>query len=243
MDQTQSGEAVGEALTRDGRAQAAARPAGRRAAIVTLAVGAVLLAAGLIATLSHAGVRRSGTNDVVLTGTADTLRPGHTLCQTERIPARTAAIETSAVLSGPAAATVLVQVLDPATGARLASGTVGEGAGPPRTAPLRPAIQRERAALVCMQLRAAKRGASAEVYGSPTDPAEESATDGSRSLGARVRFDYLRAGRESWWSFAPTVAERLGRGRAWFGAAAAPLAALLVLIAISASAWLLVRTD
>ncbi|MGD0452801.1 MAG: hypothetical protein ABSB69_04330 [Solirubrobacteraceae bacterium] len=36
-------------------------------------------------------------------------------------------------------------------------------------------------------------------------------------LAGRVRVEYLRPGRSSWWSLAPAVARRMGLGRAWSG--------------------------
>jgi len=234
---------VGEARTRDGRTPVAARPAaGRRAAIVTLAIGGLLLVAGLATTLSHAAVRRSGTNDVTVKTVIGTLRPGHQACQEEPIPARTAAIRVSGDVSGHPLAPLAVQVRDAGTDTPLAAGAAGTRPERATTATLRPALARDAVASICVRLpTSAGAAAAAQLYGAPADAGEAGATDGGKALGGRIRFEYLRAGRPSWWSFAPTVAERLGRGRAWLGSAAAAIVALLVLTSISATAWLLVR--
>lgn len=227
---------------RDGRSPAAARPAARgRAAIATLAIGALLLVAGLAATLSHAAVRRSGTNDVTVKQVVGTLQAGHQACQEESVAAGTAAVRVSASVSARPLAPLTLQVLDVATGAPLAAGSAPARPEAAATVPLHPALAHDAAVRICLRLSSSASGAGAQLYGSPVDPREPGATDNGNPLPGRIRFDYLRAGRVSWWSFAPTVIERLGRGRAWFGSAVAPLAALLVLISISAAAWLLVR--
>lgn len=233
---------MGEAHTRAGRTPAAARPAaGRRAAIATLAIGALLLAAGLAATLSHATVRRSGTNDVTVKGVVGTLRPGHQACQQELIPAGTAAVRVSADVSAHPFAPLAMQVLDLGTGASLAGGIASARPAAATTVTLHRALAHDADVRICLRLSTSASRAGAQLYGSLVDPQEPGATDNGNSLPGRIRLEYLRASRTSWWSFAPTVIERLGRGRAWFGSAAAAIVALLLLTSISAATWLLVR--
>ena len=186
-------------------------------------------------------MRRSGTNDVTVKGVVGTLRPGHQACQEESIPAGTVAISVSGSVSAHPLALLAVRVLDVATAAPLAAGAAPARPGAATTVTVHPALAHDGPVRVCLRLRTAATSARAQLYGSPTDSREPGATDDGNVLPGRIRLDYLRAGRPSWWSFAPTIVERLGRGRAWLGSAVAPLAALLVLISISAAAWLLVR--
>jgi hypothetical protein len=221
-----------------------ARRAARRAAIAALAIGALLLAGALGATLSHAKVRRAGTNDLTVSVIVDTLRAGHRLCQDgERVPPDAAALELTGAAPSGSRPTLAVELVDASTLAPVAGGAVGVGPSGAVTVPLRPAVARERVVRVCMRLRGAGRRAQVQLDGAPIAPEMQGATDDGKDRGGRIRIDYLRSGRESWWAFAPTVAERLGRGRAWLGSSVAVLAALLMLASISVSAWLLVRTS
>jgi hypothetical protein len=231
-----------EASTRAGGTHAVARRGGRRvAAIATLAVGALAVAAGIAVVLSHAEVRRTNTNDVVARGLVGTLSAGHRVCQDgERVPAGTAAIGLAAQSSGQAAGVLAVELLDLTTQARVAGGTAAAGRGATTTVPLRPSVRRERAVRVCLRLRAPATAAAVALYGGPADTAA-SAMDGSQALGGRVRIDYLGGTAESWWSLAPTVARRIGYGHAWSTSAVALLAALLTLTSIGLAAWLLLR--
>ena len=171
----------------------------------------------LAATLSHAQARLAGTNDVTLQGTVETLRPDHRLCQPgERVAAGTAALALTATRAGRPRPTLTVALADAATGAPIAAGSAA-WSGETATARLRPPLARERAVRVCLMLRGGGAGARTTLFGGPAGDAPSATDDGER-LGGRVRFDYARAGTESWWSLAPTVAGRIGRrGHAWPG--------------------------
>jgi hypothetical protein len=234
-----------DASTRDGGTHAARRRGGgRTAAIATLAVGALALVAAIAATLSDASVRETGTNGVLVSGEVDTLRPGHRVCQDgERVPARTAVLELTATRAGTPPPALAVELTDAARRAPVAAGTAAWGELT-ATVRLHPAPARERTVRVCLRLRGsggAAASASATLFGAPAAGAASATDDGAR-LGGRVRFDYLRAGAESWWAFAPTVVRRVGLGHAWSGSSVALLAALLTLASIAVASWLLVRT-
>lgn len=230
-----------EASTRADGTQAVARRGGRRAAIAALAVGALALAGGLAVALSHAEVRRTNTNDVIVRGVVGTLSADHRVCQDgERVPAGTAAIGLSAQSSGQAPGTLALELLDLATKARVAGGAALAGSEGTTTVPLRPRIARERAVRVCLQLRQPASGAAVELYGSPAGRTT-SAMEGSQALGGRLHLDYLGGAATSWWSFAPTVARRIAYGHALSGPSVALLAALLTLTSIALAAWLLLR--
>jgi len=230
-----------ESAAREGGTHAVRLGAGRRAAIATLAAGGLALACAVGLALSQASVRRTGTDDVTISGVVETLRGAHRLCQDgELLPAGTAAV---ALTGAPARRPALrVDVLDAATGAPLAGGAAGAWSGSRLRVPLHPAAVRERRVRVCVALRAPRAPASAALYGGPAAGAS-SATDAGQRLGGRIRIDYLGAAPASWASFAPTVAARLGRAHALSGTSVGLLAALLMLLTIALAAWLLVRTS
>ncbi len=209
--------------------------------VATLAVCALVLATGIAAALSHASVRRTGTNDVVVAGVVDTLRGAHRLCQDdELLPAGTGALELTVTGRGHPA--MAVELLDTATGAPVAAGTTDAWGVASATVPLHPRIARDRDVHVCVGLHAPGAGAAAMLYGAPAAGAQ-SATDDGQRLGGRLRIDYVSSGARSWASFAPTVVARIGRTHAWSGTPVALFAALLTLLSISLAAWLLVRTS
>lgn len=233
-----------DASTREGGApRAVRRGGGRAAAIATLAVGALLLAGGLAVTLSRADVRTAGTDDVTVSGIVATLHGGDRVCQDgERVPAGAAAIALSADHAGGPAPALTVELLDAATRARIAAGTTAVAWGlSTASVPLHPPVVRERAVRVCVALGARSSG-TARLLGAPAQGAQ-SATVRGTPLGGRLRVEYRRASAESWWAFAPTVVDRIGRGHAWSGASVALLAGLLTLTSILLAAWLLVRAS
>lgn len=233
-----------EASTRVGGTHAAARRGGRRAAaIATLAVGA--LAVGIAAALSHAEVRRTGTNDVTLKGTVATLHAGHRVCQQgERLPAGTATLALTATRRGTPRPGLTLTLLDAATHAPVAAGTATVWRDQTATVPLRPRSVRERAVSVCLRMRdpGTAAGAAVTLFGGPASGVQSATVDGAQ-LGGRLRLDYLQAEARSWWSFAPTVVRRIGFGHGRSGPAGALAAALLLLTSIALAAWLLVRTS
>ena len=94
---------------------------------------------------------------------------------------------------------------------------------------------------VCGRPHAAERRPYA-FMGTRTYLGEGSTIDGQPVEGA-MHLEYLSARAGSWWSFAPTIARRLGRGHAWSGAPVVLLAVLLMLTPIALSAWQLSRDD
>ena len=207
----------------------------------TLAVGVALLAAAVVVTLAQDAERRTGTNGFparVFLGTAT----GPTaLCQAdERVPARTAALRFSAIASAHAAPRLTVTVRR--GGGVRARGTRARWEGEnaivvPFERPLRTTTLAE----VCVRLHADER----QTYGfkgTRTYLGEGASKDGE-PLPALMHVEYLAGGQGPWWSFAPTITRRLGRGHAWSGASVALLAALLTLTSIAVGAWQLSRAD
>lgn len=230
-----------QAQTRERDAQVAAPRAAHRAALATLAVAAVALAAGIVVVLSHAAVRRSGTDDVTIAAVLRSLHGSHRICQDgERIPAGTAALRVSILPESEPHASMALDVASEG-GAPVATAGSYRWEGDAAVFALRRPVARERAGRVCVQVRTHRRGGAVGLYGNPG--AAPSATSDGSAIRARVRIDDLRAGRASWWALAPTIATRIGRTRPWLGSAAPLVAALLVLGSISTAAWLLVRTS
>lgn len=228
-----------EASKRDRGTSAVARRGGRAAAIATLAVGLLLLAGGIAVTLSHAEVRPTGTNDVVvetLVGTASGVR---TLCQgDERIPADTGAIRVSVTQGSEPRAALAVTVGTPH--APVATGSGHRWDGNAAIVALHPALARDVAGRVCVRVRTREANGEIGLAGVPAADAL-SATDEGQPIGARLRFEYLRSDAQSWWSFAPELVDRIGRAHAWSGSSVALIAALLSLTSIFLAAWLLAR--
>lgn len=231
-----------QAQTRERGEQVASRRAARRAAIATLAVAALVVAVGIAVVLSHTAARRSGADDVTIAALVRRLHGAHRICQDgERIPAGTAALRVSIVPDSEPRAAMALDVTTEG-GATVATAGRYRWHGDSAVFALRPAVARELAGSVCVQIRTRRRDGAVGLYGNPV-AAPSSATDGGSAIEARLRIDDLRAGRESWWALAPTIATRIGRTRPWLGSAAPLVAALLVLGSISTAAWLLVRTS
>lgn len=212
----------------------------RRRVRATAALCALALCGGLVVTLAHAQPRRTGTNDVTVSGVVDTLTPGHRLCQDEPVPAGTDMLRLPAVPAGRTSPGLSVELRDASTAAPIARGRLDAWSSAPARIPLRPRVARDRRATICLRIAGSGR---ADVLGGPARGGP-SATDDGRRLGGVVHFDYLRADAQSWWSFAPTVVTRLGRGRAWSetaAVAAAIAAGLLMLTSVLLAGWLLAR--
>ncbi len=207
--------------------------------VATLVVGAVVLAIGLAAALSHASVRRTGTDDVVITAIVGRLHGAHRLCQgEERIPAGTAGLRMALVPGSEPHAAISASVGTEAGTVATASDVRWDGDS--IVATLRPRIRSDVAGQVCAQIRTRTRGGEVGVFGRPAEAPLSATADGVPIQG-RMRVEYLQPRAESWWAFAPTVIRRIGLGHAWTGSSTALAAAFLMAISILLAAWLLVR--
>lgn len=216
----------------------------RRLAVAVLLVGFAGLALGVVATLSRAEQRRTGSNDVPA-GTPLARAGGRAqICQGfERLPAGTGALRVSIGLAAGAPPRAEVAFLG-AGGEALARGD-GSGARWERhwlTVPLDGGAAREDDGQVCVVLRGGSAATRLQLLGTPVEAPEAAAQRDGRPLPGRLRVDYLEDGERSWWSLAGTVADRVGRGGALSGRAAALLAVLLTLTSIALAAWRLART-
>lgn len=210
--------------------------------VATLAVAALVVASALAATLSHAEVRRTGTNHVIVEALIGTLSGTHEVCQRgERIPAGTETIRVSLVPGSEPDAEVTLAVEANGGAAAVATARGHRWDGNTALLTLSPRVTRDVVGRVCMTIRT-PRQQEVGLFGRYDDTAP-SATDGRQTIGGRLRFDYLQAGSASWWAFASTVIDRLGLGHAWSGTSVALLAVLLMSTSIGLAAWLLVRSS
>jgi hypothetical protein len=213
----------------------------RRARRWTVALGLVLIAAGLAATLATAAEHRTGTNGIPARAYLGVAPAPATLCQTgERVPAGTAALRFSAK-SDSHAPPRLTLTLEQG-GVVQAESADARWEGPDALVvalaqPLRAGVLAD----VCVRLHAS--GDRRYAFKGTSTYADDAATSGGQPLPGRMHVEYLSADSGSWASFVPTVARRLGRGHAWSGASVALLAALLMVLPIALSAWQLSRDD
>lgn len=79
------------------------------------------------------------------------------------------------------------------------------------------------------------------LVGEHTPAAVAALGGGERPLPGRLRIEYLRPRAASWWSYAPTVARRMGLGRAWSGTWIALAVIVLIGALVAGACWLAVR--
>jgi hypothetical protein len=213
---------------------------GGRARLSIVAIGCVLLVAGVAATLTRAEPVRTGTNGVLATEALGGTVGRIDVCQEdELIPAGTGAVRVWVRTTGrPGPALTLVATEDRTT---IGRGTLAAGwSGRTATIPLRPLANEQRRALICVTVGAASSvtlagEASADANAGPP------AIAAGAPLRGRLRLEYLTAERRSWWSQIGTLARRMGFGRAPGGGAVAFAAALVMLAAASLGLWQMVR--
>lgn len=206
------------------------------------------LAVGLAATAIAAAIVLSGSPPVLAGSNGVTPVPYPPLtsvpgagrgCQAgETVPAGTSAVRLS--LEASAGPRVSAAVL--AGGRAIAHGVSAQGwLGRVVTVPLASPARLERTArhaTVCFSFAGAEERVS--LLGVRTPP-RRAARSGARVLPGRIAVEYVRAGTSSWWSLAPSVARRLGLGRAWAGTWVAAVVALLATTAIVLASWLVLR--
>ncbi|HZV74134.1 MAG TPA: DUF2142 domain-containing protein [Conexibacter sp.] len=201
-------------------------------ALGCLLLGLLVLAAGLVTTLSHASQRRAGTNGVRPIYAIGTVGPGQRACQRrELLPAGAAAI--AFVLQpmqtiGPRISIVLSrhgQILDRTSFLLRARNGVGA------TAPLHPQTRELDDVEVCLTI--GPRG-NVTLVGGPTPPQTGPLTVDGAATGSSIPLTYLHAGSASWWQSASTVADRMALGRGdWGGGWVVWLVAALLVVSLA----------
>ena len=203
------------------------------------AIAATLVVALLVIVLSSSDRRLADTNARVReSGVALRLLAGKRRCQRQEVPAGAGAVRLFAdpfvFKSGPLEVTVFKDGRPLARARAPAPSPAG-----PVVLSLEPALEAEVPdARVCI----ANRGVTpVELDGNVTPPGGSSLSRlfvGQPLPPDDIRVDLLRPGRESWWSFAPAVADRLGlRKASFFGAWT--MWAVFVLVGLTWAAGLL----
>jgi hypothetical protein len=204
---------------------------------VGLTVGLALTAVAVVIVLSGSPPVLAGTNGVVpVPSPLASVPGGGGACQAdETVPAGSSAIRLS--LEASAGPRVSLAVL--AGGRTIAHGASVQGwLGRVVTVPVGPLERTVQHATICFSFAGAEERVS--LLGVPTAP-RNAARSGARVLPGRIAVEYVRAGSSSWWSLAPSVARRMGLGRAWAGTWVAAMVALLMATGIVLASWLTLR--
>ncbi len=182
------------------------------------AVGVCALVAALALVLLHREPRRSGTNLTPAATFILGLTRGRQACQgSELLPADTAAVQLTVGTYGRPGPPLEANVYGPQgkllTSGRLAGGWPG--------GVVRIPVRRVRAAAtetkVCIRELPAGRGElPIALAGNHPLPGFNIQVAGTTLEAARLRFDYYRPGRESWYQLLPTIAYRFSLGKAGF---------------------------
>jgi hypothetical protein len=203
---------------------------------IALVAGLALLAVAVGLTLSRSPMSIARTNGTPLREyrVAETAQ-GATYCQPhELLPSGTSAIRLSlSAFTGPR-----VRVVVSSGGSTVTSGTRGSGWTSMVVAvPVKPLPRAVSNATVCASFRTHHE--TVTVFGMRA-PSALATRQGRRTLQGTMTIEYLRPGTRSWASMAPSIARRLGLGRASTGTwiVLLPLA-LLAVIAAAASKLLL----
>ncbi len=205
---------------------------------VGLALGLALTAIAAAIVLSGSPPVLAGTNGVVAAPyppLASVPGAGRGCQAQETVPAGTSAIRLS--LEASAGPRVSLAVLS--DGRTLARGASVKGwLGRVVTVPVAPLKRTIHHATVCFSFAGAEERVS--LLGVRTAPGR-APHSGARELPGRIAVEYVRAGSSSWWSLAPSVARRMGLGRAWAGTWVAAMVALLMATGIVLASWLTLR--
>lgn len=202
-----------------------------RRALVCALLAALLIAGGLAHVLAQRTQRRAGTDGVWIQAEAP-IGAGSTACQgRELLPADTVTLQIPGRTSRPPFVTVRqgAHVLDRVDGT--ATRTAIE-------APIVPRRHDLANVEVCLRFRA-----HAALLAGPTPPQDGPVEIDGSVYAASLPIAYLLPGERSWWSFAPRVAARMGRGRGpWTAGWTAWLIGALVLGALVLAAGVVLRT-
>lgn len=210
-----------------------------RAARWVAAVGVLGLLVTLGVALLARAPRRSGTNYTAPATFVAALAPGQQACQVgEELPGDTAAVQLSIGTYGRPGPPLTLAATRPG-GRLLTQGALPAGwrQGTVRI-PVRRVHSAAADARVCVRVAPAPRGTAITLAGN-FEPGYAMEVGGQPLPTAKVRFDYLRPGRESWYELLPTIAHRFSIAKAGFLRDWEWLAALALVLA---TAFLALRT-
>jgi hypothetical protein len=201
-----------------------------------MAFGFVLITAVLVGILLHSPYEIISTDSIPVSSELGIFGPNTTVCQANaRIPASTAALRMSLVAYiGPA-----VGVTVSHEGRLVASGHHNAGwVSSSLTLPIQPTVATPLDVKICLTRDRSELLAGVLGHEAPSLVA---ATSQGAPLPGRMRIEYLARGHRSWLSLAKDVSRRLGLLHAPIGAWIVLLLAAMMAIAVSLSAWLLLR--
>jgi hypothetical protein len=174
---------------------------------IAVGLGLGLVATLLVVALSDSAPRRSGTNAMVrVAGSLVSVAPGKHLCQPGQVvPKDTAALRVFfRFRPRPPGGPVDITVVH--AGRLIAAAHLPGGLRPgsPRVPIAR--IAHDTSATLCF----ANRGTRTIQFAGNLTPEYGGNNPAGAKLPDVVRVDYTRPGRETWWTFAPVVAQRFG---------------------------------
>lgn len=193
---------------------------------IVLGIALTLVGVAVAVTLSQAKPRLAGTS-FVAQGTFVVLPPHATACQRNVWLADDAAAAQLLVGTYGQPLPALALTFTGPDGTVLAHGARAAGGadGPVTVRFTGGAVDGNRVATACVRNGGAHRIALGGAVANP----DAAARVAGRPVGGVVGFRYFRAGRESWWSLAPTLAQRFGLGKARvLGTWTLPLLALML---------------
>jgi hypothetical protein len=208
---------------------------------VVVGVGLLAIAIAAVAILAQRAQRRSGTNLTADTGYVIPLGAGEQLCEPgELLPGDTGALRLSAS-SGASPGGRLSASLADAQGRTVGSGALAAGWRTGAvTIPISRVAQTLPGALVCL----VNEGKQPISLGGSVPDANFYVVLGGKPLSGRMRIEYMRPGRESWFALLGTLAHRFSLAKAdlvrhWAAAAAI----VLMLIAIVLATRVILREE
>jgi 4-amino-4-deoxy-L-arabinose transferase-like glycosyltransferase len=196
---------------------------------IAIGVGLTVLAIAIAAVLSQSPLVVIGSNAVPASKRVIYEAGGKSFCQPGgTLPPRTSAVRISAIAKiGP---TVSVQMLSGTHVVAQGRRAAGWGDAETVTIPLTPVSHAVPNARLCVKLGPFGEGIA--LFGASTEMA---VGNGRVETRKEFRIEYLRTGRQSWWSLIPGVVRRMGFGHAPASAwAVFLLAAMMVAVAVLA---------
>jgi hypothetical protein len=203
---------------------------------VVLGIGLVVGAVALGVTLSGSPIAVARVNTVTLTALGEIRKPLAACQSGEVLPRGSTAIRLRVFsFAGPR---VTVSVLE--HGHLIAHGERGAGwTSGAVTVPIQPLPTAMSGVELCYAIYG--NADEAEGLTGELTPRADAAFTRSGSLPGRLRVEYMRPGRSSWWSLATAVAHRLGLGRAASGSWWAVLAIALMGCVVLLCSWQIMR--
>jgi hypothetical protein len=209
---------------------------GTRRVSLALGAGLALLTIAIGLTLTRSPPLLAGTNSIpAATRVATTTRSAGACQANEVLPADTSAIRLSLEASlGPRVTVKALSGKRVLTHGERPAGWTGLGV----TVPVKRVPQSTSGVKICFAF--AVENELVSIFGQRT-PATVAATYPEGTLPGRMRIEYLRPGRSSWWSLALSVSRRMGLGRAWAGTWIVLLVLALMVTAATLASWLVLR--